>query len=59
MGTPVEVMIDLRLNAKGRNSLQSKAQKTRDGEKEREREREKESTNDFGQVIYQRSPNVV
>ena len=28
-------------------------------EREREREKEKECTNDFGQVIYQRSPNGV
>ena len=45
-----------KVETRGKNR---RSQKTRDGEREREREREKESTNDFGQVIYQRSPNVV
>ena len=45
-----------KVETRGKNR---RSQKTRDGERKREREREKESTNDFGQVIYQRSPNVV
>ena len=46
-----------KVETRGKNRRSQKNERWR--EREREREREKESTNDFGQVIYQRSPNVV